>query len=179
MGPWLRQGATFTFTPNRDGVSLSFPVHTGDNLRMTTYLPTVAARHGPNWVGDDRSTASFSTGPNIIKIGTGTFASVAMRTCRRPPCRVRVGGDGAGLQRDRPAQGRGRSAAVKTLAPGQSVKSGGGFPLGAVALVAAALVLIGALLGTRDTSPPPQAGRHRSAHGRRRPADSWTRAALG
>jgi hypothetical protein len=152
VGPWLRRGATFTFTPNRDGVSMSFPVHTGDNLRMTTYLPTVAARRGPNWVGDDRSTASLSTTPNVIKVGTGTLASCCAPHLSAATMSVRVGSDGtidynvtAGSSPGGP-----HAAPVKTLAPGQSAKTAGSFPLGAVALVAAALVLIGALLGTRS-----------------------------
>jgi hypothetical protein len=167
VGPWLRQGVTFTFTPVKDGVSLSFPVRSGDNVRMTTYLPTAQARQGPNWVGDDHSTASLSTKPSRIRVGTGTLASCCDAHLSAGTMALRVGSNGrlAYTVTAGSTPGGPHAAPVKTRLPGQRA-DGGGFPFGKVVLAVAAVLLIGALLRTRSR----QRARARERERRRRMA---------
>jgi hypothetical protein len=149
VGPWLRRGATFRFTPLDDGVTLTFPVKAGDNVRMTAYLPAESARQGPNWVGDHRSTASLSTKPSRVAVSPGTLASCCDAHLSTGTMALRVGSDGnvsytitAGATPGGP-----HAAPVKTRAPGSHEE--GGVSPGAVALVLAALLLVAALLRTR------------------------------
>lgn len=150
VGPWLREGVTFTFTPVRNGVSLSFPVRSGDDVRMTTYVPTPQARQGPNWIGDDHSTASLSTKPSRVRLGPVTLASCCDPHLTAGTMALRVGSNGtlaytvtAGAHPGGP-----HAAPVKMRLPG--LHANGGFPFGKVALALAALVLVGLLLRTRS-----------------------------
>lgn len=151
VGAWLRKDVTFRFEPVKNGISLSFPVKSGDNVRMTAYLPSGQARQGPNWVGDSRSTASLSTKPSRIKIGEGKLASCCDSHLAPATMSVRVGSDGrlaytiaAGSRPGGP-----HAAPVKTRLPGQHADDGGGFPWGKVLVAAAAVLLVVALARQR------------------------------